>query len=42
MSESPLVRIRDVHKFYTRGAERTDVLKGVTGTRLVSVVLPSA
>jgi len=30
MSESPLVRIRDVHKFYTRGAERTDVLKGVT------------
>lgn len=29
MSET-LVRIRDVHKFYTRGAERVDVLKGVT------------
>jgi putative ABC transport system ATP-binding protein len=30
MSESPLVRIRDVHKFYTRSSERIDVLKGVT------------
>jgi putative ABC transport system ATP-binding protein len=30
MSEAPLVRIRDVHKFYTRGAERIDVLKGVS------------
>jgi putative ABC transport system ATP-binding protein len=29
MSE-PLVRVRDVHKFYTRGAERIDVLKGVS------------
>jgi putative ABC transport system ATP-binding protein len=30
MSDSPLVRIRDVHKFYTRSSERIDVLKGVT------------
>lgn len=30
MSDTTLVRIRDVHKFYTRGAERVDVLKGVT------------
>ncbi len=30
MTDTPLVRIRDVHKFYTRGAERIDVLKGVT------------
>ena len=30
MSDTPLVRIRDVHKFYTRGTERIDVLKGVT------------
>ena len=30
MSETALVRIRDVHKFYTRGSERVDVLKGVS------------
>jgi putative ABC transport system ATP-binding protein len=30
MSETALVRIRDVHKFYTRGTERIDVLKGVS------------
>jgi len=30
VSDTPLVRIRDVHKFYTRGAERIDVLKGVS------------
>jgi len=30
MSETPLVRIRDVHKFYSRGTERIDVLKGVS------------
>ncbi len=30
MSEAPLVRIRDVHKFYSRGTERIDVLKGVS------------
>ena len=30
MSDTPLVRIRDVHKYYTRGAERIDVLKGVS------------
>jgi putative ABC transport system ATP-binding protein len=30
MSDTPLVRIRDVHKFYSRGAERVDVLKGVS------------
>jgi putative ABC transport system ATP-binding protein len=29
MSESPLVRVRDVHKHFTRGSERIDVLKGV-------------
>jgi len=27
---APLVRVRDVHKFYTRGTERIDVLKGVS------------
>jgi putative ABC transport system ATP-binding protein len=27
---SPVVRIRDVHKHFTRGSERIDVLKGVT------------
>ena len=26
---TPLVRIRDVHKYFTRGSERIDVLKGV-------------
>jgi putative ABC transport system ATP-binding protein len=30
MSDAPLVRIRDVHKFYARGTERVDVLKGVS------------
>ncbi|MBS1817295.1 MAG: ABC transporter ATP-binding protein [Acidobacteria bacterium] len=30
MADTPLVRIRDVHKFYTRGSERVDVLKGVS------------
>src|SRR3954469_4083997 len=30
MSDAPLVRIRDVHKYYSRGAERIDVLKGVS------------
>ncbi|MGE0451878.1 MAG: ABC transporter ATP-binding protein [Vicinamibacterales bacterium] len=30
MSGEPLVRIRDVHKYYERGGERIDVLKGVT------------
>ncbi|HUR36111.1 MAG TPA: ABC transporter ATP-binding protein [Vicinamibacterales bacterium] len=30
MTDAPLVRIRDVHKFYTRGNERIDVLKGVS------------
>ena len=30
MTPEPLVKIRDVHKYYTRGTERTDVLKGVT------------
>ncbi len=30
MSDSPLVKVRDVHKFYTRGSERVDVLKGVS------------
>ena len=30
MSDEALVRIRDVHKYYTRGSERIDVLKGVT------------
>ena len=30
MSDTPLVRVRDVHKSYTRGSERIDVLKGVS------------
>ena len=30
MSDEPLVRIRDLHKFYSRGGERVDVLKGVS------------
>ena len=30
MSDEPLVRIRDVHKYYTRGTEQIDVLKGVS------------
>ncbi len=30
MSPAPLVRIRDVHKHFTRGSERIDVLKGVS------------
>ena len=29
MSENPLVRVRDVHKHFTRGSERIEVLKGV-------------
>lgn len=29
MSDSPLVRVRSVHKHFTRGSERVDVLKGV-------------
>ena len=29
MSEQPLVLVRDVHKHFTRGNERIDVLKGV-------------
>ena len=29
MSANPLVRVRDVHKHFTRGSERIDVLKGV-------------
>ena len=29
MTDSSLVRVRDVHKFFTRGSERIDVLKGV-------------
>ena len=28
-SEKPLVRVQDVHKYFTRGNERIDVLKGV-------------
>jgi putative ABC transport system ATP-binding protein len=28
-AETPLVRVRDVHKYFTRGGERIDVLKGV-------------
>ena len=28
-SQTPLVRVRDVHKFFTRGSERIDVLQGV-------------
>lgn len=30
MSDTPLVIVRDVHKFYTRSTERIDVLKGVS------------
>ena len=30
MSDTPLVQIRDVHKYYSRGSERIDVLKGVS------------
>jgi len=30
VTDTPLVRIRDVHKFYSRGSERVDVLKGVS------------
>jgi putative ABC transport system ATP-binding protein len=30
VSDTPLVRIRDVHKFYSRGGERIDVLEGVS------------
>jgi putative ABC transport system ATP-binding protein len=30
VNDTPLVRIRDVHKFYSRGNERVDVLKGVS------------
>jgi putative ABC transport system ATP-binding protein len=30
MSDTPLVLVRDVHKFYTRSTERIDVLKGVS------------
>src|SRR5690242_12853463 len=30
MSESSLVHIRDVHKYYTRGSERINVLSGVS------------
>jgi putative ABC transport system ATP-binding protein len=29
MSESPLVTVRGVHKYFTRGSERIDVLQGV-------------
>ena len=29
MSEQPLVLVRDVYKYFTRGSERIDVLKGV-------------
>jgi putative ABC transport system ATP-binding protein len=29
-SDGALVKVRDVHKFYTRGTERVDVLKGVS------------
>ena len=29
MTERPSVRVRDVHKHFTRGSERIDVLKGV-------------
>jgi len=29
MTEQPLVCVRDVHKHFTRGSERVDVLKGV-------------
>jgi putative ABC transport system ATP-binding protein len=30
MCDTPLVHVRDVHKHFTRGSERIDVLKGVT------------
>ena len=30
MTEPPLVRVRNVHKYFTRGTERIDVLKGVS------------
>jgi putative ABC transport system ATP-binding protein len=30
MTDTLLVRVRDVHKHYTRGSERIDVLKGIT------------
>jgi len=29
-TSTPLVRVRDVHKYYERGSERIDVLKGVS------------
>jgi len=29
-ADGPLVRVRDVHKFYLRGSERIDVLNGLT------------
>src|ERR671914_815799 len=29
MADTALVRVRDVHKHFTRGSERIDVLKGV-------------
>ncbi len=29
MADTALVRVRDVHKYFTRGSERIDVLKGV-------------
>jgi len=29
-ADGPLVRVRDVHKFYRRGSERIDVLNGLT------------
>jgi len=30
MADTPLVHVRDVHKHYTRGSERIDVLKGIS------------
>ena len=30
MTDKPLVHVRDVHKYYERGSERIDVLKGVS------------
>ena len=30
MTDTPLVHLRDVHKHYTRGSERIDVLKGIS------------
>jgi len=30
MTDNPLVHVRDVHKYYERGSERIDVLKGVS------------